>query len=163
MSFMGLKARCQGGCFFWTLQGRIRPASPLASGGCGRLCPRHSDPSLPSCRLPWIRSPFSLLWRALWLYWVHLNNPGDSPHLKTLNLIASAECHLSCKFYYSQPCIWEVRGKGRGLIRKAETVIRFNSLQGSKDLRVSVEQPVFHRTKSGARESHTAATYPGCF
>ena len=47
------------------------------------------------------------------------------------------------------------------MIRKAETVIRFNSLQGSKDLRVSLEQSVFHRTKSGARESHTAATYPG--
>ena len=36
------------------------------------------------------------------LHWVYLNNPGESPHLKILDLITSAKSFLPYKVIYAQ-------------------------------------------------------------
>ena len=46
-------------------------------------------------------SPASLLQRSLWLRWIHLNNPGYSPHIKILNLFTSMKSLLLCKIIFT--------------------------------------------------------------
>lgn len=45
------------------------------------------------------------------IYWLHLENPGLSSHLKVLNIVISAKCLLLCKITYrfqelGHGCLW---------------------------------------------------------
>ena len=80
---------------FWRFQGWTLFSSFLSSGVCQHSLASGSaslQPLLSSHLFPWLSLPcFSQ--GPLWLHWTHPNNPGESSHLKILNLIISAS-HL---------------------------------------------------------------------